>query len=166
MVQPMSSQTRDHRMAPLMQLIDDLETVITGGRRFPGTSRITVDEQQVVNLIDELRVSLPVELQEARRIVQERQRIVVSAQDEARGILDTASERADYLVSQAGVLSEARQQGERRLQDAEENAQRTRSGVNQFALSVIDDVEKNLRDQIYELERARLTIEERQRTGV
>ena len=166
MVHPTSGQTRDHRTAPLMQLLDDLETVVTSGRRFPGTSRITVDEHQVVNLIDELRVSLPVELQEARRIVQERQRIVVSAQDEARGILDQASERADYLVSQAGILSEAKQQGERRLQEAEENAQRTQSGVSQFALSVIDDVENKLRDQLYELERARLTIEERQKTGV
>ena len=166
MVQPTSSQMRDHRTAPLMQLLDDLEAAVTNGRRIPGTSRITVDEQHVVNLIDELRVSLPVELQEARRIVQERQRIVVSAQNEARDILVKANERADYLVSEAGVLSEARQRSERRLEEAEENARRTRSGVSQFALSVIDDVEKNLRDQLYELERARLTIEERERTRV
>jgi dsDNA-specific endonuclease/ATPase MutS2 len=162
----MSSQSREHRTAPLMQLIDDLEMIVTSARRIPGTNRITVDEQHLVNLIDEVRVSLPVELQEARRIVQERQHIVVSAQDEARAILETAKTRADYLVSEAGVLREARQQGEQRLREAAENAQRTRSGVSQYAISVLDDVEKSLRDQLHELERARLTIEDRERAGV
>jgi len=166
-MQPMSDQqARDHRTAPLMQLLDDLEAAITSGRRFPGSSKVTIDGQHVVNLIDELRVSLPVELQQARRVVQERQRIVIDAQEEARGILDSAQERANYLVSQAGVLGEARQRSEQRLREAEENAQRTRQGVSQFALSVIDDVEKSLRDQLHELERARVTLEDRQRAGV
>lgn len=166
MTQTMSDRMRDHRSAPLLQLLDDLEAAITGGRRFPGSSRVTVDSQHVVNLIDELRVSLPVELQQARQVVQERQRIVIDAQEEARRILDSAQERAGYLVSQAGVLGEARQQSEQRLREAEENAQRTRLGVSQFALSVIDDIEHNLRDQLHELERARATLEERQRAGV
>ncbi len=165
-MQHMPDQARDHRAAPLMQLLDDLEVAITSGRRFPGSSRVTVDEQHVVNLIDELRVSLPVELQQARRVVQERQSIVIDAQEQARGILSSAQERANYLVSQAGVLGEARQRSEQRLREAEENAKRTRSGVSQFALSVIDDVEKNLRDQLHELELARVTLEERQRAGV
>ena len=166
MTQTMSDQTRDHRAATLMQLLDDLEAAVTRGRRFPGSSRVTIDGQHVVNLIDEPRVSLPVELQQARRVIQERQRIVINAQEEARGILESAQERAGYLVSQAGVLGEARQQSEQRLREAEENAQRTRLGVSQFALSVIDDVEQSLRDQLHELERARAALEERQRAGV
>lgn len=165
-MQPTSDHRRDHRSATLMQLLDDLEEAVTSGRRFPGSSRVNVDGQHLVNLIDELRVSLPVELQHARRVVQERQRIVIEAQEEARGILDSAQERANYLVSQAGVLGEARQRSEQRLREAEENAQRTRHGVSQFALSVIDDIESSVRDQLHELERARATLEERQRTGV
>lgn len=165
-MQRMSGQTRDHRAAPLMQLLDDLEAAITSGRRFPGSSKVTIDGQHAVNLIDELRVSLPVELQQARRVVQERQRIVIDAQEEARNILDSAQERANYLVSQAGVLGEARQRSEQWLREADENARRTRLGVSQFALSVIDDIEQNLRNQLHELERARVTLEERQRTGV
>ncbi len=165
-MQQISDQSRDHRAAPLMQLLDDLEAAITSGRRFPGTSKVTVDEQHVVNLIDELRVSLPVELQQARRVVQERQSIVIDAQEQARGILSSAQERANYLVSQAGILGEARQRSEQRLREAEENAKRTRVGVSQFALSVIDDIETNLRDQLHELERARVTLEERQRAGI
>ncbi len=165
-MQRMSDQARDHRAAPLMQLLDDLENAVTNGRRFPGSSKVTVDGQHVVNLIDELRVSLPVELQQARKVVQERQSIVIDAQEEARNILDAAQERANYLVSQAGVLGEARQRSEQRLREAEENARRTSHGVNQFVLSLIDDVESNLRHHLHELEQARITFEERERTGV
>lgn len=149
-----------------MQLLDDLEGVISRGRRFPGSSKVTIDGQHVISLIDELRVSLPVELQHARRVVQERQQIVIDAQEEARQILDSAQERANYLVSQAGILGEARQRSEQRLREADQNAQRTISGATQFALSMIADLEDNLREQIHELERARETLVERERTGV
>lgn len=157
---------RDHRAATLMQLLDDLEGVVGRGRRFPGSSKVTIDGQQVISLIDELRVSLPVELQQARRVVQERQQIIIDAQEEARKILDTAQERASYLVSQAGVLGEARQRSEQRLREAEENAARTQSGVTQFALSMIANLEETLRGQLHELERARETLAERERTKI
>ncbi len=157
---------RDHRAATLMQLLDDLEGVVGRGRRFPGSSKVTIDGQQVISLIDELRVSLPVELQQARRVVQERQQIIIDAQEEARKILDTAQERASYLVSQAGILGEARQLSEQRLREAEENAARTQSGVTQFALSVIGNLEETVRGQLHELELARETLAERERTKV
>lgn len=166
MTKIMPDHTRDHRTATLMQLLDDLEEAVSRGRRFPGSSRVTIDGQHVVNLIDELRVSLPVELQQARRVIQERQQIVVDAQEEARSIIETAQERASYLVSQAGVLGEARQISEKRLREAEESAQRTNLGVNQFAISLIDDIEGTLRKQLHELELARATFKERQQAGI
>lgn|SRR5690606_16631455 len=173
----MTDMRRDHRSATLMQLLDDLEGVISRGRRFPGSSKVTVDGQQVISLIDELRVSLPVELQQARRVVQERQQIVIDAQEEARKILDAAQERASYLVSQEGILGEARQRSEQRLREADQNAARTISGSTQFALSVIeelegtlrnqlDELEAALRQQLRELERARDTLVERERSSV
>lgn len=149
-----------------MQLLDDLEGVISRGRKFPGSSKVTIDGPQVISLIDELRVSLPVELQHARRVVQERQQIVIDAQEEARKILDSAQERASYLVSQAGILGEARQRSEQRLREADHNAQRTISGATQFALSMISDLEDNLKEQIHELERARDALVERERSSV
>lgn len=162
----MAEPPRDPRAATLMQLLDDLETVVSKGRRFPGSSKVTVDGQQIINLIDELRVSIPVELHQARRVVQERQRIVIDAQEEARGILDSAKERADYLVSQAGVLAEARQRSEQHLQEAEAHGKRIESGVAQFGLSVIADLEATLHKHLRELELARETLAERERTGV
>jgi hypothetical protein len=162
----MAEPPRDPRAATLMQLIDDLETVVTKGRRFPGSSKVTVDGQQIINLIDELRVSIPVELHQARRVVQERQRIVIEAQEEARHIVDSARERAEYLVSQAGLLAEARQRSEQKLREAEDHASRTQSGVAQFGLSVIADLEATLHKHLRELELARETLAERERTGV
>jgi hypothetical protein len=149
-----------------MQLLDDLETVVSKGRRFPGSSKVTVDGQQIINLIDELRVSIPVELHQARRVVQERQRIVIDAQEEARHILDGAKERAEYLVSQAGILAEARQRSEQRLREAEDQATRTHSGVTQYGLSVISELEELLQKQLRQLEMARDALVEHERSGV
>lgn len=158
----MGERPRDARAAPIMQLIDDLEAQITSGRRFPGSSRVTVESQIVLDLIDRLRYSVPIELEQARRVVQERQQIIVEAQEEARRIVDAARERAEYLVSDAGVLGEARQRSEERLRHAEDNARRTRQGAERYALSVIEDLENALRLHLNELDRAKGAIREAQ----
>lgn len=158
----MAERPRDARAAPIMQLIDDLEAQITSGRRFPGSSRVTVESQVVLDLIDRLRYSIPIELEQARRVVQERQQIIVEAQEEARRIVDAARERAEYLVSDAGVLGEARQRGEERLRHAEDNSRRTRQGAERYALSVIEELENALRMHLNELDRAKGAIRESQ----
>lgn len=158
----MAERPRDARAAPIMQLIDDLEAQVTSGRRFPGSSRVNVESQVVLDLIDRLRYSIPIELEQARRVVQERQQIILEAQEEARRIVDAARERSEYLVSDSGVLGEARQRSEERLRHAEDNARRTRQGSERYALSVIEDLENALRVHLNELDRAKVAIREAQ----
>lgn len=156
----MTRGPHDARTATLMQLIDDLETQISSGRRIPGTGSVNIDGARALELIDRLRQQIPVELEQARRIVRERQEIIISAQSEARKIVDEANSRVEYLVSESGILAEARQRSEERLQQAEANARRTSEGAEHFAYDVIDNVERTLRQQLDELERARAYIRE------
>lgn len=156
----MTRGSHDARTATLMQLIDDLEAQISNGRRIFGTGSVNIDGARALEIIDRLRQQIPVELEQARRIVRERQEIIISAQDEARKIVDEANSRVEYLVSESGILAEARQRSEEQLRQAEANANRTSEGAERFAVSVIDAVQGTLREQLEELERARAYIHE------
>lgn len=156
----MTRGPHDARTATLMQLIDDLEHQISHGRRIPGTGSVNIDGARALELIDRLRQQIPVELEQARRIVRERQEIIISAQDEARKIVDEANSRVEYLVSESGILAEARQRSETELRQADDNARRTSEGTEKFAYSVLESVEDTLREQLNEVERAREYIRE------
>ena len=81
----------------------------------PFSGRVMVEEEQFLELVDQLRVAVPDEIKKAQRVIKERERIIAEAQDEATKILDTARKRAEYFVSEQGILNEARQQSEAKV---------------------------------------------------
>jgi len=72
----------------------------------PGTRRVLVDRDAVLDLIDQLRVAIPEEVQAAKRINAEGERIVESAHEEAARIASRAQEQAAFLISE-GIKAQA-----------------------------------------------------------
>ena len=58
-------------------------------------------------------------------MVDDRAEIINAAQQEAAKILDHARSQAEYIVSEQGVLNEARQRGEEFLRQVEQEKRRT-----------------------------------------
>ena len=63
-------------------LIDRLEALVSTSRRVP-FGRVLLDEQEILEIIDQMRLSLPNEINQARRVLQERDQIIGQAQSEA-----------------------------------------------------------------------------------
>lgn len=151
----MAGDARDTQTRNMLELLDQLEAQVRNGRRVAIMNMVGVDEQKALKLIDYLRMAIPTELQQARRVVRERQQIILNAQQEAQQIVDKANAQAEYIVSKHGVLAEARQRGEERLRETEDAARRTTEGAERYALSVVDSLEEVMREQLREIERAR-----------
>jgi hypothetical protein len=158
----MAGDTLDAQTRNLLELLDQLEMLVRNGRRVAIVNLVGIDEHRALMLIDYLRMAIPTELQQARRILRERQEIVLSAQLEAQHIVEQAHAQAEYLLSRHGVLAEARQRGEAHLRESAESARRTTEGAEQYALSVVDGLEAVVREQLHEIERARDVLREAQ----
>jgi vacuolar-type H+-ATPase subunit H len=139
----------------MLELLDLLEAHVAEGRRVLLSNRIMVEEGEFMTILDQLRGSIPVEVKQARRVLQERQKIIVDAQTEATKIITMAKERSEYLVSQHGVTAEARYRGEDSLRDAREKASRSMSQIDSYARERLEIVEKAIRDNLAEIERAK-----------
>jgi hypothetical protein len=139
----------------MMELLDMLEAHVAEGKRFVFSNRIMVEEGEFMAIIDQLRASIPGEIQQARRVLQDRQQIILGAQDEAKRILAAAAERQEYLVSQHGVTAEARYRGEDSLREAREKANRSMAAINDYARERLEMVEKAIRENLAEIERAK-----------
>ncbi|MGH9176798.1 MAG: ATPase [Vicinamibacterales bacterium] len=139
----------------MLELLDRLEAHVAEGKRVLLSNRIMVEEGEFMAIVDQLRESIPVEIQQARRVIQERQKIIIDAQSEATRIITQAKERADYLVGQQGVTAEARYQGENHLRQVRDTAKRTMVEVDGYARKQLDQVERVIKKSLAEIESAK-----------
>src|SRR6185437_10191521 len=73
--------------ADILYLVDQLEELVGSGKRVPFSTRVMVEEEDFLALVDQLREALPNEIKQARRVIKERERIVGQAQEDALKIV-------------------------------------------------------------------------------
>jgi hypothetical protein len=127
-------------------LLDRLEELIGVGRRMPFGNRVMIEEEEFLGLLDQIRGAVPREIRQAQRVVEERSDIITAAQHEAAKILDMARSQAEYIVSEQGVLNEARQRGEEYLRQVEQEQRRSMGQIDEYALKQIAGVEASIQE--------------------
>ena len=139
MTRPPRTQTTEV-VYRLYETVDELTTVIENARSVPMSASCMVPRDHVLDLLDDLRESLPEDVQAAGAIVEQRTEILQQAQAEAerltgrtRGesdqILDAAHRQRDELLGTARrqrdeLLAQAQAEAEELLAEAEEGAAR------------------------------------------
>jgi hypothetical protein len=137
---------RGRRTVDILYLVDRLEELVGVGKRVPFSGRVMVEEEEFLALVDQLRVTVPNEIKQAQRVIREREAVVGQAQEEAAKILEVARQQAEYIVSQQGVLSEARQRGEELLRQVETKHREGMGQIDLYALQQLTRVEEAMQD--------------------
>lgn len=147
-------QDQQHGTADILYLVDRLEELVGVGKRVPFSGRVMVEEEEFLALVDQLRVAIPNEIKQAQRVIKERERIIGEAQDEAAQIVASAKDRTELLVSQHGIMLEARKRSEDVLRLADEKRQRTQGEVDYFLLEQFQLIEDAIRRGMAVMEEA------------
>jgi hypothetical protein len=128
----------------ILHLVDRLESLITSSRMVPFTVYRTVDEDRALELIDQMRISIPEEVKQAKRVYQERDRVIAQAHEEAGRLVDLAREEAEALVQRDVITTTA----ERRAQTIIERAQRDAFGLkaesDEYVVQALSELEASL----------------------
>ena len=135
----------------IMYLVDRLEALVNSSRRVPLSSRIMLEEEDVLAIVEQMRQTIPNEIKQARRVLQDREQILKQAQSEAEKIVTMARERAEYMINNEGILNMAKERGEQVLSDAQRDAQDTRSEIEQYAVEVLGTLEQQLQLQLHQV---------------
>lgn len=128
----------------ILYLLDQLEEVLGAGSRLPLTSRTLVDEQEILDILDQIRVSIPDELKAARRLTQERDQVIADGHAEAERILRDAEAQASERVDEHSLVRSA----EMRAADIEDRALRQAADIRREADAYAYRVLQKLREQI------------------
>ena len=140
------ADTADEEPDDVLILLDRLEELVGVSRRMPFGNRVIIEEDEFLGLVDQIRAAVPREIRQAQRVVEERSDIITGAQQEAAKILDHARTQAEYIISEQGVMNEARQRGEEYLRQVEMEQRRSIEQIDDYALQQIGRVEEAIQD--------------------
>jgi cell division septum initiation protein DivIVA len=96
--------TRSHSSEVVYRLyetVDELTTVIENARSVPMSGSCMVPRDHLLDLLDDLRESLPNEVQRAGRIVEQRTEILEQAQAEAERLTEETRAESEELMASA-----------------------------------------------------------------
>ncbi len=125
-------------------LVDRLEAVINSGWRVPLTARVQIDEREALDVLDLMRTTVPEEIKQARRVSQERDKILAHAQSEANRLVSQAQERVERMLSEDSVRVAAEDRARELLDQAEQEAGGVRQGADEYALDMLDRLDAEL----------------------
>jgi cell division septum initiation protein DivIVA len=128
----------------ILYLVDRLEAAINKGFVIPFGAKRLVDEDDCLDIIDQMRIAIPEEIRQARRVTQDRDRILAQAKEEAERVVALAREEASRLAEVHEVAKAAQDRAQAIQQQAEADAQATRKGADEYAQQVLLDLQQRL----------------------
>lgn len=126
-------------------LVDRLEAVINSGWRIPMTNKVQIDEREALDVLDLMRTAIPDEIKQARRVNQEREKLLAQAQTEANRIVTQAQERAERMTSDSSVVAQAEDRARQVIAQARSEADDVRRGADDYALEMLERLHDQLR---------------------
>src|ERR1700750_2593822 len=128
----------------VLVLIDKLDDVVHNARPVPLTDQVRVDREEIYDLLDQMRATIPEEIKQARWIVKERQEMLAEAKREAERIVREAREQQDELVSDQEVTRQAERAADEIVEDARAREREIRLGAEDYADEIPKPLEVNL----------------------
>lgn len=99
----------------------------------PFSGRLMVDEERILDIIDRLRVAVPEEVKQARRVVGEQDRLLAEAQA-----------RVQQALEEQGLMAAINAERDRLIAQAEHDAAGIRGGADDYARQVLEELEQRL----------------------
>ena len=121
--------------------------------------KVLISEREVLSIIDQMRISIPEEIREARRVLREREQIPQSAQMEAEQIVARAREQAESMIRDEEIVRLAQTRAGEILAEAQDAAQGARDEMDTYALNMLQDLERRLTTHLTSIERGIQALE-------
>ena len=126
------------------RLIEELQDMINSGSKILFSNKVLIDQEKALDIIDKLLRVLPDDIKMAKKITEDRQRILIEAQKESELILKEARDHIDNFVNQEEITKMAREKSDQILNFAKQTAREIRTAANDYADDVLEELEQHI----------------------
>lgn len=138
-----------------------MEEMVLDSPRLPLTGKTLVDEEQLLDQLDLVRLNLPSAFQVAQEVIGRRDEILREAEDYGRQILATAETRAVELTDELGIIRQAEQEA----QQVRQQIQQECDALREQALAEVDQIRQQAKQELNEMRQNALLESEQIQQG-
>lgn len=144
----------------ILHLIDRLEELFNESRAVPLTRNVMVDEDKMLDIIDQMRISIPEEVKKAEQILLQKERFLAQAQEEANRTVEIARQKAEELVQRDAIVADAQRRAEQILSQARAEAEAIRRDADEYVLETLRRLQDELERTLTQVRNGIRTLEE------
>ena len=143
-------------MATLDELIGSMYDMVQDAKGIPlAGEKCILERDRLLDLLDELRVTLPNDLKMAQDIVEKRNDMMAVAKREAEAIRRQAEEDARQMVSETEIVVAARRKAKEVAGNVEIQARELRRVANEYCEDTLKRTEEAVALSLEEVRKAR-----------
>lgn len=124
--------------------IDQIEALVVNSLHIPMTSKAVIDEEDLFELLDQLRALLPAELTQAQQVLQNQANILQDARQNAEKLLEATKEKSRLFLQEHELVKQAQKMAQELRASAEEESRRQRYDADKYSAEVLADLEQKV----------------------
>ena len=128
----------------ILQLIDRLEELFNESKNIPLTRNVMVDEDRMLDIIDQMRITIPEEVKKAQQLLGQRDRVLAQAQEEANRTIELARQKSEELITKDTVAQDARRRADQIIAQSRVEAENIRADADDYAMNSLLQLEAEL----------------------
>ena len=134
----MNEQTMEDIISALYDMVQDARAVPLAA------DKCIVERDKVLDMLDEIIAQLPVELKQARTIVESRNELIGQARREAETMVMQATEKADKMITEEAIYQETK----RKCQEMVEQTQSRMAELRRVSNDYMNDALRRTEEAI------------------
>jgi hypothetical protein len=125
--------------------LEQLEELVREAKSMPLSSSVLVNRDEVLEMIAEMRETLPEEIKRARWIVRDREELLAKARADGEGIVERAHEEQLRMARKEEIVARAQTESDRIHAEAEERARELRTEAEDYVDAKLAQFENSIR---------------------
>ncbi len=132
----------------VLTLLETIEEMLARSANIPLTKRSLVNKDEIISLVNEIRMKLPDELKQAKWVKEERQKILVDAQKEANQLIKEAENRIIAMIDEHEITKKAYEQKAEIIDSANAFSKDLINGTKKYADDILGELELTLQNKL------------------
>jgi hypothetical protein len=145
----------------ILHLVDRLEELFNKSHAIPLTHNVIVDEDKFLDIIDQMRISVPEEVKKAQEVFSRKDRVMAQAQEEANRTLQLARDKADDLIGKETLVSDAKRRAEQIIEQAQVDGEAIKAGADHYAKESLMNLEHAMEQLLMQVRNGIQVLEQR-----
>jgi len=130
----------------VVELLAELEETIEKGIEIPIIKKSFLDKEKLLDIINDISLSIPEEIRNAKTITADRERILADAQKQADMKIKEAEHRAISMIDEHEITRKANETAEEIIEKAKKESKEIRLASLKYADDMLSRVERDINE--------------------